>query len=180
MQSEYASCSFSGRNDLIRIILLLLISFSGCSTKLSPQIATVNKLPPRASEALHNATTFELFSLEPGDGENEPDSSNFHGWKILGSLKITDNDMRSRILNAFEAGIAENDGSVAACFDPRHGIRVTHQEEQHDFVICFRCHSGEWYTNDKMSEVFLLTDSPQPIFDRTLKEASVTLATTAK
>ncbi|MFK7779213.1 MAG: hypothetical protein QM501_13995 [Gimesia sp.] len=160
----------------MRIILMLLISFSGCSTKQFPKAASLNKLPSQASEALHNATTFELFSLEPSEGEKESNSSNFHGWNILGSHKITDLAVRNRILEALEAGIAENDGRVAACFAPRHGIRVKYKGEQHDFVICFQCYSGKWYTDNKRNEGITLTSSPQPIFDRTLKDASVPLA----
>lgn len=112
----------------MRIILMLLISLSGCSAKQLPKAVSLNKLPSQASEALHNATTFELFSLEPSEGEKESNSSNFHGWNILGSHKITDLAVRNKIL---EAGIAENDGRVAACFAPRHGIRVKYKGEQH-------------------------------------------------
>lgn len=167
---------WSERDLSMRIaMLLLIVTLTSCTKEKVP----VNKLPAHASEALHNATTFELFSLDPSEREKEADSSNFHGWPILGSTKITDIKTRDRVLAALEAGVSENDGRVAACFDPRHGIRVKYKGAQQDFVICFQCYSGLWYTNDKQNESFTLTNSPQPTFDRVLKNASVPLPTPA-
>jgi len=177
---EFDQYSESRVHTMRWAILLLIFTLTGCSTNPVPNQASGNKLPIAASTALRKASTFELFSLEPSEGEKVPDSSNFHGWTILGSTAITDVNIRDRVLDALEAGVAENDGRAAGCFDPRHGIRVKYKGEQHDFVICFRCYSGHWYTNGKRNETFWPTNSPQPTFDRVLKNASVPLATPAQ
>lgn len=156
--------------------LLMILTVAGCTTKQPPTDTPKNQLPTEASNALRNATTFELFSLNPNQRDQESGIDTFHGWTILGSVEISDSETRTTLLDALEAGIAENEGLVAACFDPRHGIRVRYNGKQHEFVICFRCYSGDWYIDEKESEVFYLTDSPKPIFDQVLQAASVQLA----
>ncbi|QDT95823.1 hypothetical protein [Gimesia aquarii] len=155
--------------------LLMFLTVVGCTTKQPLTDAPKNQLPTEASNALHNATTFELFSLDPNQRDQKPGVDMFHGWKILGSVEVSDSATRNTLLNALDAGIAENDGTVAACFEPRHGIRVEYDGKQHDFVICFQCYSGKWYTDGKESEGYTLTDSPKPVFDRVLQAASVQL-----
>lgn len=148
--------------------MLTLALFAGCST---------NRLPAEASSALQDGSDFELFSLEPSRRVHESNATTFHDWAILGATKVTDPATREVLIDALKAGVAENsNGMAAACFEPRHGIRVMHDGEQHDFVIFFECYQGQWYTGDERKEGFLLTKSPQPAFDRVLRDASVQLA----
>lgn len=166
-----------GRNVVMHILILLLIlTMAGCSKKQHPTKPLGKKLPTEASDALRNSTTFELISLEPREYNQESGVDTFHKWRILGSVEISDTATRNTLLNALDAGVAEHDGWVAACFQPRHGISVNFEGKQHDFVICFRCSSGEWYADKKEPEVFFLTDSPKPVLDRVLKAASIQLA----
>ena len=132
-------------------------------------------MPPAASTALRNAPTLELFSLDPVIRDKTDDTSTFHGWKVLGSTKLPAGNSRSSLLDALDTGIAEHDGTVVKCFDPRHGLRVTYQGKQHDFLICFHCYQAQWYIDDAENEGFLLSRSPQPTFDKLLRDASVTL-----
>ena len=65
---------------------------------------------------------------------------------------------------------------AAACFIPRHGIRMTSGRDTVDLVICFECLSVNVYVNDKREKGFLTTRDPQPTFDAVLKAAGVKLA----
>ena len=65
---------------------------------------------------------------------------------------------------------------VAGCFDPRHAIRVEADGGMHDFVICFECLQVYWYVDGERKDSSLASDSPEPLFDRVLREAGVTLA----
>ena len=79
---------------------------------------------PPAGAALRLAPKWELFSLDP---EVEPDDAKpetFHGWKVLGSVEVIDKATRQSLLDSLRASVAANPGVVAACFSPRHGIRV--------------------------------------------------------
>jgi len=159
--------------QMIRLLLLVGIvsAFScllGCSSG--------NSMPPAAAKVLKEATAFELLSLDPGRRENKSDADALHGWKILGTAAIKDADTRAKLISRFAAGVAENDGTVAACFNPRHAIKLTYDGKTHDFIICFECYQVQWYVDGQVTKGFLITASPQPTFDETLKNAGVPLA----
>ena len=82
---------------------------------------------------------------------------------------------RKTLLAALEKGAKDNDGTVARCFDPRHGIRVKAGDKTIDLVICFACYQTKVFTGDKLSGDYLTTDSPQPALNRVLKDANVPL-----
>jgi hypothetical protein len=73
-----------------------------------------------------------------------------------------------------------NDGRVAACFNPRHGIRASREGKTIDLVICFECLQVYVYAEEGRQGSFLTTSSPQPVFDQVLREAGVPLAKGAK
>jgi hypothetical protein len=130
-----------------------------------------SSIPKVANEALEKGTDFELFSLNPAHLTEKPEN-HFHGWEVLGSTKIDDAKTRGQIVAALRKGVAESDGMVAACFNPRHGIRVQHGGKTIDLVICFECLSAAVYVDGERSDGFLTTSSPQATFDRVLKAAA--------
>jgi hypothetical protein len=132
------------------------------------------KIPAEALAALEQAEEFELLSLDPTPGADAPKNA-FRGWGILGRVKITDDDTRKRLIEGLKKGVAENDGMVAACFNPRHGICVSKDGKQADFVICFECLQVEVHVNDHPYQL-LTTHSPQPVFDEVLRQTGVPLA----
>ena len=135
-----------------------------------------NKLPDKVKEALDKAESFDLYSLDPmrGKGDKVPEGG-FQGYKVLGKTTVKDADTRKKLVAALEKGIAQNKGEAAGCFNPRHGIRVTHESNTYDLVICFECFSAEVYDGDKKDGSFLLTISPQPVFNKVLTDAKVPL-----
>ncbi len=146
----------------------LLFAFAGCSLAADPTI------PAEPLKALQEGKSFELFSLDPKEPPPK-DGEKFHGWQILGSTKL-EADKAKLLVEALEAGVAENnDGIAAACFNPRHGIRVVLDGKTYDFVICFECYQVAWHVGEEKSGSFLTTASPQAKFDAVLKEAKVKL-----
>jgi hypothetical protein len=140
---------------------------------VSPACARDNKLPADALAVLENAKSFDLYSLDPDRLKGKP-KNDFHGWRVLGKTAVADNTTRAGVLAALKKGIADSDGSVAGCFNPRHGIRASHNGTTVDLVICFQCLSLEVYVDGKRSSV-LTTGSPQPELDKVLKAAGVPL-----
>lgn len=53
---------------------------------------------------------------------------------------------------------------------------MVHAGQTYDLVICFECSRVEIYVDDEPQEGFFVTDSPQPTFDNTLRDAKVKLA----
>jgi hypothetical protein len=122
--------------------------------------------------AVAAATEIELYSLDPSvRGQQD----GFHGWKILGKTTIKEAATRKALADAFKKGVAENKGEVAACFNPRHGIRVKHDGKTVDLVICFQCYSFQHFVDDKQGKGGLVTASPQPVFNKVLTNAKVPL-----
>lgn len=153
------------------VVLLASIFVVGCSG---------NRIPAVAEQAMKNSTDFEVLSLEPDPRVGKADGHDFHGWTVLGKTTIEDSNTRAKLISRFKAGVAENNGTVAACFNPRHGIKVTHHDKTHEFVICFECYQVKWFIDGQNAEGFLITQSPQPMFDEILSQANVPLAKKAK
>src|SRR5437773_956055 len=59
-----------------------------------------------------------LYSLEPGvlGAPDTSDGKTFHEHKILGETRIDDAATRKKVFTAFRRGVADHDGSIAACF----------------------------------------------------------------
>jgi hypothetical protein len=137
-----------------------------------------NKIPDDLRAMLEKADQFELLSLNPDETKEKP-KDGFHGWQVLGKTTVKDAEARKKLFAALEKGVAENKGEVARCFNPRHGIRVTHDGKTADLVICFECLQVKAFAGDRRHD-FLVTPSPQPTFDAVLKEAKVPLPEPAR
>lgn len=127
-----------------------------------------NHLPSTAIEILQHADHFELLSLDPRL-QSSPENDSFHGYRVLRRVTISDATARKKLISALRQGMRENSG-IAACFNPRHGIHAENNGRQADLVICFECLQVQLF-GDAQGE-FLVSGSPQSIFDGTLKASS--------
>jgi len=134
-----------------------------------------NKIPDQARAILENASQFELLSIGNDPSPKNP-TEEFHRWPVIGKTTIKDPDTRKRLVAALEKGVEENKGDIMKCFNPRHGVRVTHDGMTADFVICFECFQVMVYVAGGKGQRFLITDSPAPVFNQTLQHAKVPLA----
>jgi hypothetical protein len=153
-----------------RSVLFTLLALVMASASLR-----ADTIPAELQAILEKGEQFELLSLNP-DPRQEKAEDGFHGWKVLGKTTVKDAEARKKLLAAFKKGVEENTGFVAGCFNPRHGIRVTQDGKTTDFVICFECAQVKVFVGDKEEKGFLITASPQSVFDGVLKEAKVPLA----
>jgi hypothetical protein len=143
---------------------------------LSAQVAgQENKIPDQAREILKKAGQFELLSIGHDPAPKNP-AEDFRGWPVIGRTTIKDSNTRNRLVAALEKGVEENKGDSMKCFNPRHGIRVTHDGVTADFVICFECFQVVVYLGGGKEQRFLITDSPASVFNQTLRHAKVPLA----
>ena len=137
-----------------------------------------NKLPADAETVLDKAEELELYSLDPTECDKKP-KDGFHGWKVLGKTTLKKKEDRQKVLKAIRKGIADSDGSVAGCFNPRHGLKGKAGGKTVELVICYECLSLEVYVDGKRSSV-LTARSPQPELDKVLRGAGVKLPKKAK
>jgi hypothetical protein len=166
------------RRSFPLILVLLLVNAVLPATLSLPEAQAANptrknRIPETARMILEHADQFELLWLDPrGFGGFEGSTTTtFHGYKILGRTNIIDGETRKRLVTSFEQGVAENDGSVMMCFNPRHGISVTSRGRKEDFVICFECLQVEAYGAVKTG--FLTSGSPLQVFNQVLRDAHV-------
>src|SRR5437016_14182158 len=66
-----------------------------------------------------------LYSLDPAGGLGYAVNTEqvFHGFSILGKAEVIAADDKTTLLRSFAEGVRKSDGTVAACFNPRHGLR---------------------------------------------------------
>jgi hypothetical protein len=106
--------------------------------------------------------------------QKRPTQDDFHGYRVRGITVITDRETRKNLVSAFQQGVVENQGMIAARFNPRHGIRVTRNGKQADFVICFECAQVQLFGT--VEAHFLISSSPKALFDSMLLRAGISLA----
>jgi hypothetical protein len=145
-----------------------------------------NDLPTATRKILDTGERFVLLSLDPTppglrSESAPPPKETFHDYGVLGRTDIHSTEERAELLHALYKGIVESDGSVAACFNPRHGITATLGGDTVDLVICFECLSIETYAGQAegvlaRSANVLTTHSPQPMFNRALERARLPVA----
>lgn len=129
------------------------------------------RLPRAVTAALECADAYELLSLNPTLSEDE-----FYNHRVLGRMNVADPATRATLTQALSDGARESDGSIMACFNPRHGIRATRGGRVTELVICFECKQVRVYQNGRRVSSFLTSPSPQRVFDEVLRAARVPLA----
>jgi hypothetical protein len=143
----------------------------GAAPKVYDPTANVgNVIPETALAILEQADQFELLSLNP-DQLQKAVEGDFHGYRVIGAAVINDTETRKRLVFTFRRAVAEYQGIAVACFNPRHGIRVTRNGNQEDFIICFEC--NQVHVLGAVQGTFLITRSAEPIFDSVLHSRSV-------
>ncbi|HZK80060.1 MAG TPA: hypothetical protein VFC46_03315 [Humisphaera sp.] len=146
-----------------------------CVAVIIAAAAIVWRHPPRAAiDALDDADRYELLSLDP-DRSDSPSSDDFHGHHVLARLVVVDIAVQRQLNAALRAGI-DSKQTMAACFNPRHGIRVTRAAQTTDFVICFECSQVKVWRGDRQVAYLATSSSPQATFDGVLLKANVPLA----
>jgi len=118
-------------------LLLAALLAPGCGTRFEAEVAAADRAVLAAPEAL------ELFALRPFPSESEvplaPGEQAFHGYRILGRARIETAEASAELLDLVRRGIDASDGVQAACFLPRHGLRVERNGAAVDLVLCYEC-----------------------------------------
>lgn len=134
--------------------------------------ADKNKMPESALKVLQNATELELYSIDFAHMDKE--KTGFHDMKVVGKTTVKDADVRKKLVAEFVKGM-EGDLVPARCFNPRHGIRATHDGKTVDLVICFEC--AQFYVHEGLgtgqSNRLLIGKGPEPALDKVLKDAGI-------
>ena len=120
---------------LLACSLLLVAACSSSGKPTDPVFAAA------VEEILADADSFELLTLDPMPlmAGSTYAGRVFNGYKVLDAADLDDDAQRSALIGHVKRGIQKSDGTVAACFNPRHGLHVTRDGQAADFVICYEC-----------------------------------------
>ena len=153
--------------------LMCTLVFAGAALMAVPSRSPAkdNKLPADVVDILSKAEQFELLSLDP-NSEGDKSKDAFHEYKVLGKTAVKDAEARKKLIESLTKGM-EGEIRPAKCFNPRHGIRATHDGKTVDLVICFECHQFGLFSGAGEVTGFLVDKSPEPAFDKVLKDAGI-------
>ncbi|MFO0846945.1 MAG: hypothetical protein U0871_00090 [Gemmataceae bacterium] len=99
-----------------------------------------------------------------------------HGYPLLGRVEIYAPDERRRLGDALREGLRGRGGSWAACYWPRHVLRVERGWSVTEYVICFQCGNYQRYVNGERRVGGQFGEAVRPAFDEPLKAAGVPIA----
>ncbi len=136
-------------------------------------------LPEKAKAILDQASSIELYSLDPIESEKSPPKDGgLHGWKVLGKTTAEGN-LKQEMLTAVTTAIGQK-ATGARCFWPRHAIRAVHEGKTVDLVICYECSWVYVFFDKDQKPTILTTSSAQEALDKVLRAAKVPLPAPAK
>ncbi len=137
---------------------------------------------------LGKAHSIEVFSLNPqGLSEEQLGEANapltFHGFEILGTLDIKEPAKRLKIAELITTGIenANQDIHSNCEFFPRHGLRVSSEDNSADFILCYQCGELLIYKTRKndigfpTDTMLNITESGKSYLNKILKQAGINI-----
>lgn len=164
-------------------VLLASLLAGACSNGVAPEHPSVlpveledYRLRPYEPLAdLADATALELITLHPypysEEGQPADPADDFHDYKVLGRAELTlEADERhsstiAQTIALLQKSMRENSTMVAACFNPRHGLRFTTADGPVDLVICFECLQYHRHEPDGSQSSSLLSSNHQGAVD---------------
>lgn len=176
------------RNALVLFVLHAL--WSGCASRpaggggeaFSAFWYHESKEQKHALEVLYAHTrpdvVWHLYSLHPQNfalDERWEEVPRFHGYPILGVVTELSPREQERLASALRVSILANEGIVAACFVPAHGLRLELNGRQVEFLICFTCQSAYLYEGGDRTN-FLLAPHGWAVFDDILTSHGIDVA----
>ena len=148
---------------------LCMLAALGCAARErmhsvgSREAGVREALPEPWRTVLEQSDSMELLALDPFTG------GPFHGHGIRGRAVVRQPAERRRLIEALYLGINRAEGA-AACFVPRHGLRVRRGTLVLEFEICFECGYFEVGSVDsQLSSGGSTTASAEAVFDAALR-----------
>ena len=122
-------------------------------------------VPASVHELLLQAEQLEIYALDPMhrnmSGAEDDAAPHFHEYRVLDSATLPTRAEAREVLGLIYDSVRRSNGMVAACFNPRHGIRATVGGDVVDFVICFECLSMHVHEGETQHGV-LVSDALEP------------------
>ncbi|RYG71597.1 hypothetical protein EON80_05025 [bacterium] len=116
---------------------------------------------------LENSDQLTLYSLRGYLNQEKLDE--FHGWGIFGQKRVTDPQMKERLVTALYSSM-DSSAPQYSCFSPSHGLRATRGGRTVDVVICFSCGKVDIYDRGQLRYHYLpISKEASPVFEKAIK-----------
>jgi hypothetical protein len=138
------------------------------------------------AHAVSNAKSVAILSLEPGqNGSRDLDGACagycYFGWPVLGQAAASSGSAKTILRDLSAWAAAPEPDAVAACFNPRHGVRVLANGHTYDFVVCFECAQAQVFKDSAAHPIaHFYYNASQESWDKLLSSAGVPLAAPAE
>ncbi len=125
--------------------------------------APINRFPSEVLDALEQDSNTIFYSMNnsssgrptQGPPAAEVADDKFRGYGILGKVVLASADERKSLRRGLVSATF-NGWDSAACFDPRHGFRVTGSSGTFEVVLCLECGLAHvYYPDGKLKYVYL-------------------------
>lgn len=167
---------------LISFLLAACLAVSSCSTTdqgTGPlQVDFGDELAQEYRDILFGASSLELIALDPDwpTKESVLDPTTLHGYGVRGRATISDRALRLDLLTALGDGARENNGMVAACFNPRHAIVAELEGQTCELIICFECLTFQVWDGTERVETVDLSETPAKRFNEIYTAEGLSIA----
>ena len=137
---------------------------------------------PAVGAVLDAPDAVELLALHPyphlPQGAPAGEEDDFHGYRVLGRAALVDAQRVRALVGHVERGIRASDGTVAACFNPRHGLRFEKAGRTIECLICFECTWIHIYGRGGSEDVtrMLFSAGVEPVLASAMKAHGLTKA----
>jgi len=166
-------------SSLALVLCMILHSCTVSDPGSGPlQVDFGSELSQEYRDILFQAQSLELVATNPAwpTKESRADPETLHGYTVRGRAVVESRETRLELLQALAKGARENNGMVAACFDPRHAIVAEFEGRTCELIICFECLTFQvWNGSDKVETVDL-SQTPRNTFDRIYSQAGLSIA----
>jgi hypothetical protein len=136
------------------------------------------ELAAEYGDILFTDPSLELVALNPDwpTKETQADPNTLHGYTVRGRASVDSRALRLELLEALAKGAKENNGTVAACFNPRHAIVAEVDGKICELIICFECLTCQiWNGNERVDNIDI-SETPRATFDRIYTDAGLSIA----
>jgi hypothetical protein len=163
-------------------IILIVVVFLAALVLLSGTFFGSTPLPADLREKLVCAASFEALALNHIPlselGLTNADTNMLMGYAILGSVSITNQDLRQELVDAVSYDIRRAYHPPSSCMlEPRHGIRCTNGTNSILMAICYECGDVVVQENGMESGYLIKENRRSPasrlVFERLFHEANV-------
>lgn len=164
------------------LLVVLTLAFFSC---FSPDVGRGplrvdfdDEVSQEFRDILFQAASFEIVAIHPDwpTEESLADPESLHGYIVRGRATVQRRELRLELLESLAFGARENDGTIAACFNPRHALIAEFEGQTCELIICFECLTFQIWNGSELAEVVDLSETPRKTFDRVFTDAGLSLA----